>query len=253
MNPVQILPVNGLPEIREGDDLPRLLLDAMRESSIRLEEGDILVLAQKIVSKAEGRFVRLSEVSPSPDAIRIAERDGRDARMVEVVLRESNEVVAASERALIAEHRSGTVCAHAGVDRSNLTGDADLVLLLPADSDASAREIREALNRLAGSGPAVIIADTQGRAFRSGVVGVAIGCAGVEPVADLRHTKDRAGRPLEITQVAQADELAAAGSLAMGQAAESVPAVIVRGFCYRPGEEPATRLFRNKTEDLFRR
>ncbi|MEK6709853.1 MAG: coenzyme F420-0:L-glutamate ligase, partial [Nitrospinota bacterium] len=183
---------------------------------------------------------------------RIAGRDGRDARLVEVVLREANEVVAASERALIVEHRSGAVCAHGGVDRSNLAGEKDVVLLLPEDPDASARALREKIARAGGRRPAILIADTQGRAFRRGVVGVAIGCAGVEPVADLRGTPDRAGRPLDITQVAQADELAAAASAVMGQAAEGVPAVLVRGARYLPGEAPARTLFRPKGEDLFR-
>lgn len=252
MTPLQIFPLPGIPEVKTGDDLAALLLEALGRAGLEVQEGDILVLAQKIVSKAEGRFVRLASVTPSPEARRIAERDGRDARLVEVVLRESNEVVVASERALIVEHRSGAVCAHAGVDRSNLPGGEEAALLLPRDADASARALRESIARAAGARPAVIVADTQGRAFRRGVVGVAIGCVGVQPVADLRGMKDRAGRPLEITQVAQADELAAAASAVMGQAAEGVPAVLIRGARYLPGEEPACTLFRPKHEDLFR-
>ncbi len=252
MRPIQIVPLAGLPEVRPGDDLAALLLAALRGAGLRLEEGDLLVLAQKIVSKAEGRYLRLSEVEPSPEAAEIARRDGRDPRLVEAVLRESNEVIVASQRALIVEHRSGAVCAHGGVDRSNVAEGEDAVLLLPEDPDASARRLREALARESGVRPAILIADTQGRAFRRGVVGVAIGCAGVRPVVDLRGVRDRAGRPLEITQVAQADELAAAASLAMGQAAEGVPAVLIRGAPLRPGEEPARSLYRTKAEDLFR-
>ncbi|MEE9275419.1 MAG: coenzyme F420-0:L-glutamate ligase, partial [bacterium] len=251
---IEIIPLAGIPEVRPGDDLAEVIARALGEAGLRPDEGDILAVAQKIVSKAEDRFVRLSEVEPSPEALRIAERDGRDGRLVEVVLRESNEVVVASERALIVEHRSGAVCAHAGVDRSNVGGggDEDLVLLLPRDADASARKLREGLERLLGARPAVLIADTQGRAFRRGVAGAAIGCAGVEPVVDVRGERDREGRALEITQVAQADELAAAASLAMGQGAEGVPAVLIRNSNYRRGEAPATRLFRPKEEDLFR-
>lgn len=252
MKPLQVFPLPGIPEVKPGDDLAALLLQALQRAGLKIEEGDILALAQKIVSKAEGRYVRLAEVTPSPEARRIAERDGRDARLVEVVLREANEVVVASARAFIVEHRSGAVCAHGGVDRSNLPGGEEAVLLLPRDADASARALREALARAAGARPAVLITDTQGRAFRRGVVGVAIGCAGVQPVADLRGTRDRAGRPLEITQVAQADELAAAASAVMGQAAEGVPAVLIRGARCRPGEEPARTIFRPKAEDLFR-
>ena len=253
MNSIELAPIQGIPEVRPGDDLSELISSALAASNLHLTENDILAVAQKIVSKAEGRYVHLSGIEPSAEAVRIAKRDGRDARLVEVVLRESNEVVVASERALIVEHRSGAVCAHGGVDRSNLTGEEDVVLLLPEDADASARKLREELGRREGVHPAVLIVDTQGRAFRSGVVGVAIGCAGLEPVVDLRGASDRAGQPLEITQVAQADEVAAAASVVMGQAAEGIPAALIRGFSYHRGEGPATRLYRPKKEDLFRR
>ncbi|MBT3352957.1 MAG: coenzyme F420-0:L-glutamate ligase, partial [Nitrospinaceae bacterium] len=152
----------------------------------------------------------------------------------------------------IVEHRSGAVCAHGGVDHSNLAGDADQVLLLPEDADASARKMRKELEKKIGFPPAVLIVDTQGRAFRSGVVGVSIGCAGIEPLVDMRGELDRSGQRLEITQVAQADEIAAATSIIMGQGAESIPVVIVRGYAYHPGENSASRLFRKKEDDLFR-
>jgi coenzyme F420-0:L-glutamate ligase/coenzyme F420-1:gamma-L-glutamate ligase len=252
MTRIELIPIPGIPEVHPGDNLSDIIFSALTESNLQLLDSDILTVAQKIVSKAEGRFVRLSGIDPSPEAIQIAERDGRDARLVEVVLRESNEVVVASERALIVEHRSGAVCAHGGVDRSNIPGDEDTVLLLPEDADASAQTLRKELKKRTGACPAVLIVDTQGRAFRSGVVGVTIGSAGLKPVVDLRGTLDRSGRPLEITQLAQADEMAAAASLAMGQAAEGLPAVLIRGVSYVPGEEPAKRLFRSKQEDLFR-
>jgi coenzyme F420-0:L-glutamate ligase/coenzyme F420-1:gamma-L-glutamate ligase len=252
MNPVELIPIPGIPEVRPGDDLAELIARAAEGAGIEIQDSDILALAQKIVSKAEGRYVRLSEVEPSAEAAKIAGRDGRDARLVEVVLRESNEVISASKRALIVEHRSGAVCAHGGVDRSNLEGDEDTVLLLPEDADASARRIRGELEQRCGARPAVLIVDTQGRAFRSGVVGVAIGCAGIEPIADLRGERDRAGRRLEITLAAQADEAAAAASLVMGQAAEGIPAALIRGHAYLKGDGPASRLFRRKEDDLFR-
>ncbi len=252
MNRVEILPVAGLPEIREGDDTARLILEALARGGEQLRRGDVLVLAQKIVSKAEGRLLDLGQVRPSPEARAIAERDGRDPRLVEAVLRESNEVVVASERALIVEHKTGAVCAHAGIDRSNTGGGAERVLLLPDDPDRSARELHETIGRAAGVFVPVLIADTQGRAFRRGVTGVAIGCAGLEPLVDLRGTADRAGRRLEITVLAHADEIAAAASMVMGQDSQGVPAVVVRGLAYHPGDRPARTLYRAKDEDLFR-
>lgn len=252
MSPVELIPLPGMPEVRPGDDLAGLIASAAAMADIILADGDVIAIAQKIVSKAEGRYVRLSDVEPSAEAVEIANRDGRDARLVEAVLRESNEIVAASERALIVEHRSGAVCAHGGVDRSNLEGDEDTVLLLPEDSDASAKKIRGDLRQKTGAFPAVIIVDTQGRAFRSGVVGVCIGCAGLEPLVDLRGTRDRARRLLEITQVAQADEIAAAASIVMGQGAEGRPVAVIRGYEYHPGNNPASRLYRKKEDDLFR-
>jgi coenzyme F420-0:L-glutamate ligase/coenzyme F420-1:gamma-L-glutamate ligase len=252
MNSVELISLTRIPEVRPEDNLSEIVLSAAAESGLTFIKGDILALAQKIVSKAEGRYVRLSEVEPSKEATHIAERDGRDARLVEVVLRESNEIVVASDKALIVEHRSGAVCAHGGVDHSNLAGDEDYVLLLPEDADASARKIQSELKKKIDFPPAVLIVDTQGRAFRSGVVGVSIGCAGIEPLVDMRGELDRSGHRLEITQVAQADEIAAAASILMGQGAESIPAVIVRGYAYRPGGGPTSRLFRKKEDDLFR-
>lgn len=252
MKRVELIPVAGLPEIREGDPLASLILGALEAGGERIREGDALVLAQKIVSKAEGRLLDLNDVRPSREARAIARRDGRDPRLVEAVLRESNEVVAASERALITEHRTGAVCAHAGIDRSNVGGRADRALLLPRDPDLSARGLREEVRRAAGLLVPVLIADTQGRAFRRGVVGVAIGCAGLEPLADLRGVKDRAGRALEITILAHADEIAAAASLVMGQDSQGTPAVLIRGLRWHEGDRPASVLYRAKEEDLFR-
>ena len=252
MKTVEIIPVTGLPEIREGDALAPLILEAIEAGGAKIQNRDILVLAQKIVSKAEGRILDLKSVEPSQEALDIANRDGRDPRLVEAVLRESNEIVVASERALIVEHRTGAVCAHAGVDRSNVEGGEDEVLLLPRDADASARKLHEEIKHATGMFVPVLIADTQGRAFRRGVVGVAIGCAGLEPLVDLRGEKDRSGRMLEITILAHADEIAAAASMVMGQDKQGVPAVLIRGLEYHAGDRPAQALYRTKEEDLFR-
>lgn len=252
MKTVEIIPVTGLPEIREGDALAPLILEAIEAGGAKIQNRDILVLAQKIVSKAEGRILDLKSVEPSQEALDIANRDGRDPRLVEAVLRESNEIVVASERALIVEHRTGAVCAHAGVDRSNVEGGEDEVLLLPRDADASARKLHDEIKHATGMFVPVLIADTQGRAFRRGVVGVAIGCAGLEPLVDLRGEKDRSGRMLEITILAHADEIAAAASMVMGQDKQGVPAVLIRGLEYHAGDRPAQALYRTKEEDLFR-
>lgn len=252
MKRVELIPVPGLPEIREGDPLASLILEALEAGGEKIREGDVLVLAQKIVSKAEGRLLDLNAVRPSREALDIANRDGRDPRLVEAVLRESSEVVLASARALITEHRTGAVCAHAGIDRSNVGGDGSRALLLPRDPDLSARRLREEVRRAAGALVPVLIADTQGRAFRRGVVGVAIGCAGLESLADLRGREDRAGRPLEITILAHADEIAAAASLVMGQDSQGTPAVLIRGLRYHEGDRPARTLYRPREEDLFR-
>lgn len=252
MKNVEIIPVTGLPEIKEGDDLAPLILETLAASGVKIRDRDVLVLAQKIISKAEGRILDLKNVEPSPEAIDIANRDGRDPRLVEAVFRESNEIVVASERALIVEHRTGAVCAHAGIDRSNVEGDEDQVLLLPQDADLSARKLHEEIKNVTDAFVPVLIADTQGRAFRRGVVGVAIGCAGLDPLVDLRGEEDRSGRALEITILAHADEIAAAASLVMGQDKQGVPAVLIRGLDYHEGDAPARALYRTKEEDLFR-
>ena len=252
MKNVEIIPVAGLPEIKSGDAIAPLILEAIETGGAKIQDRDVLVLAQKIVSKSEGRILDLKSVEPSQEAIHIANRDGRDPRLVEAVLGESNEIVVASERALIVEHRTGAVCAHAGIDRSNLRGNEDEVLLLPRDADASARKLHEEIQSAANTFVPVLIADTQGRAFRRGVVGVAIGCAGLEPLVDLRGEKDRSGRVLEITILAHADEIAAAASMVMGQDKQGVPAVLIRGLAYHEGNAPASALYRTKEEDLFR-
>lgn len=253
MNKIEIIPITGISEILPNDNLFEKISNQMEKLGVSYMDTDILCVAQKIVSKAENRFVDLKEIVPSEEAIQIAQRDNRDSRLVEVVMRESNEIIVASEKALIVEHRTGMVCAHAGIDRSNLPGDEDVVLLLPKDADLSAKKIKEEVYKKEQVKIAVIVVDTQGRAFRRGVVGVSIGSSGIESLSDLRGKKDRSGRSLLITILAQVDEIAAAASSVMGQAGESIPAVIIRGMNYRKDDLPSSQLYRSKDEDLFRR
>src|SRR6267154_2910103 len=246
---VQLLPVTGLPEIREGDDLASLLFQAVRRQRIGLRHADILVVAQKIVSKAEGCVVRLSSVRPSARALQLAAARNKDPRLVEVILQESRRIVR-DDPVLIVETHHGFVCANGGVDHSNVPGD-DTVTVLPADPDCSARTLAADLRRLANKRVAVIISDTFGRPWRLGLTNVAIGAAGVPVLRDLRGTRDRYAKPLQATILAVADELAAAAGLLMGKS-EGIPAVVIRGFRYRPANERATSVIRPATEDLFR-
>jgi coenzyme F420-0:L-glutamate ligase/coenzyme F420-1:gamma-L-glutamate ligase len=246
--------LEGLPEIERGASLASLLMQAIGRSGLALQSGDVLVVAQKIISKAEGRLVALRDVAPSARAIDIARTVDKDPRFVELALRESREVVRAKRNVLIMEHRLGFVMANAGIDRSNIVlpdGEA-CALLLPEDPDRSADRLRAALREGSGADVAVIINDSFGRAWRNGVAGVAIGVSGIPALVDIRGKPDRQGRPLEVTQVAAADELAAAASLVMGQANESGPAVLVRGFPYAAREGSARELVRPRSEDLFR-
>jgi coenzyme F420-0:L-glutamate ligase/coenzyme F420-1:gamma-L-glutamate ligase len=246
---IELLPLPGLPEIRKEDDLSRRIVDAARQAQIAFEHGDVLVVAQKIVSKAEGRLVELSAIKPSRQASRLGAKLNKDPRLVEVILSESRRIVR-SDPVLIVETHHGFVCANAGVDQSNVPGD-DVVSLLPRDPDRTARRLAAALRKRSGKRVAVIISDTFGRPWRLGLTNVAIGAAGVPALLDLRGTRDLLGKPLHATILAVADELAAAAGLAMGKAA-GIPAVIVRGYRYRPTLDPAARIIRPAKEDLFR-
>jgi coenzyme F420-0:L-glutamate ligase/coenzyme F420-1:gamma-L-glutamate ligase len=242
-----VIPLEGLPELAEGDDLG-LLLHAAAERGGGLEDGDVVVVAQKAVSKVEGRLVRLTEVVPSTRAIELAGPDG-DPRQIEVILRESAEVVRSRPPLVIARTRHGFVCASAGVDASNAPGD-DTVVLLPLDPDASARRLRERLVSLAGVDVGVIVSDSFGRAWRQGTTDVALGVAGIVPLRDLRGTTDAHGHELRTTQIALADELAGAAELVLGKARQ-VPAAIVRGVDAR-GDGSGAELVMERDRDLFR-
>jgi coenzyme F420-0:L-glutamate ligase/coenzyme F420-1:gamma-L-glutamate ligase len=245
--------LTGLPLIRAGDDLVALILGECSAAGEKLCDGDILVLAQKIVSKAEGRVVDLASVTPSAAALELAQSSNKDPRLFEVILTESNEVIRQREGALIVENRLGVVLANAGVDMSNVDQDGgDAVLLLPEDPDRSCALLREGIKQRAEVDVGVMINDSLGRAFRNGTAGAALGVAGVPTLVDLSGTPDLFGQPLRVTQVAIADELAAAASLLMGQANEGRPVVLVRGFQCHAAPGKGQDLIRVKEQDLFR-
>ena len=258
-----LTPLQHIPLIRHGDNLADIVVRALQENGVSLEENDILVFAQKIVSKAEGRAINLGTVMPSARALDLAEKTEKDARLVELILQESNEVLRIRTGTIIVEHKLGFVCANAGIDHSNVNPtfppaerlgvtEEEWVLLLPKQPDHSAELIRAAIQSRTRKQIGILIIDSHGRAWRNGTVGVAIGMAGVPGLQDLRGKPDLFGFTLRITQVGVADELAAAASLVMGQAAEGTPIVHVRGFPYPLREGLLKELLRPKEQDLFR-
>lgn len=246
---IRIVGLTGIPEIKAGDDLPSLIIAAARRMSFEIKDHDVFVIAQKIVSKAEGRTVRLDSIIPSEIAADWAARYDKDPRMVEVVLRESKRIVRMDRGVVISETRHGFVCANAGVDASNVADD--VVTLLPADADESARRIQTALEREFNRRAAVIISDTFGRPWREGITNVAIGVAGIAPLIDYRGQRDLHGRPLRVTVIAVADELASAAELVMQKTA-GVPVAVIRGFDYHARRSSSRELVRPPENDLFR-
>ncbi|WP_119067209.1 coenzyme F420-0:L-glutamate ligase [Rubrobacter indicoceani] len=245
---IHILPVARMPEVRPGDDLNEAILNSAGND---LRDGDILIVTHKVISKAEGRLVALADVEPSPFARDFAARNGKDARQVEVVLRESKRIVRMVGGLIIAETRHGFICANAGVDASNVPGN-DTVCLLPEDPDASARRILAAVkDRLGLSRVAVIATDSFGRPWRAGITNIAVGVAGISPLTDYRGGKDPHGYDLEASVLAVADELAAASELVMNKV-DAVPAAIVRGYPFKAAEGSATELVMPPERDLFR-
>ena len=246
--------ITGIPLIRQGDDLADIILNTLLESQIELQNNDILVIAQKIVSKAEGRMVDLATVTPSQRAVELAEQTEKDARLIELILQESNEVLRTRPGTIIVEHKLGFVCANAGIDHSNVleTNDEEWVLLLPQNPDLSSRKMRDEIQSKTGKRIGILIIDSHGRAWRNGTVGIAIGVSGLPALQDMRGEPDLFGNELRITQVGVADELAAAASLMMGQAAEGIPVVHVRGFPYPLREGSLKELLRPKEQDMFR-
>ncbi len=248
-NPLTIFPVGGLPEIGPGDDLPAIICRVLDDQSLAPEDGDVLVVAQKIVSKAENSRVSLQSVVPSPFALGWAEKWDRDPRLIELVLRESRRIIRMERGVIITETRHGFVCANAGIDLSN-SGEDEMAILLPEDSDRSAEEIRRAVRVHTGRDTAVIVADSFGRPWRSGLTQVALGVAGLAPLIDLRGEPDGDGRPLHVTIIAVADELASAAELVCGKSAR-MPAAIVRGYG-ASGRGSGKDLLRPPDMDMFR-
>ncbi|CAN5149304.1 coenzyme F420-0:L-glutamate ligase [soil metagenome] len=247
---IQVIPVHGLPEVRPGDDLAVLLLEAVAAAGERLLAGDVLAVAQKVVSKAEGRVVHLADVVPGERARRMAAESGKDARLLEVVLGETRKVVRWNTRVLISETHHGFVCANAGVDRSN-AGEPDAAVLLPVDPDRSADRLRARLRETTGADVPVIITDTFGRAWREGHANVAIGIAGLPALRRYVGEVDPHGYELRVTEIALADEIAAASELVMGKL-DRCPAAIVRGLRLTPSSETARDYVRSEERDLFR-
>ena len=262
-----VTPLNDIPLIRQSDDLADIIIHSLEHSNLTLEDNDIFVLAQKVVSKAEGRIVNLESVSPSPRALELATQIEKDARLIELILRESKSVVRTRPGTIIVEHKLGFICANAGIDHSNVAPlplapnslhlggqnvGGEYVLLLPENPDQSASNLRAKIEEATGKKIGVMIIDSHGRAWRIGTEGVCIGLSGIPGVIDERGWQDLFGYTLRITVVGVADELAAAASLVMGQAAEGTPIVHVRGFPYPLRESSLKELIRPKEQDLFR-
>ena len=252
MDTVEIIAVENLPLIKKGDNLAKLICNAAEKQNSPIQKKDVVVITHVAVSKAEGNVVNLDDVSPSERAKEVAKQTGKDPELVEVVLRETKEIVRIGPNSIITETKNGTVCANAGVDRSNVEGERNVVLL-PKNPDVSAQKIRQEIKKLTGCDVAVIVSDTHGRPFRMGEINVAMGIAGIKPIRDRRGEKDLFGYVLRIKQTSVADELASAAELVIGQANEGIPVAIIRGYNYQVTENAsAAELSRPKEKDLFR-
>lgn len=248
---VKVIAVRGIPIVKVGDNIAKLICEAAEKQGTPIEDGDIIVISHIIVSRAEGNIIDLDKVEPSPFAIQLAKELNKDPALVEVVLRDSRGIVRMGDGKLITKTRHGFICANSGVDKSNVPGEKT-VALLPKDPDYSARRIREEIRRITGKDVAVIISDTHGRPLREGEINIAIGVAGIKPIRDRRGEKDLFGYTLRVKRTAIADELASAAELVMGQADEAVPVAIIRGYNYPKSDEAkATELIRPREKDLF--
>ncbi len=247
---LELTALEGFPLIKPGESLLPAVLRALEQNGIELQSGDILVFAQKIVSKSENRFARLSETKASPEAEEIAKSCDKDPRMVQLILNESDQVIRATRGVLIVRHKLGHVMANAGLDQSNIGKDEDFFLLLPEDPDLSARQLQSALKKATGVSIGIVICDSFGRPWRMGTTGVCIGCAGISPVRDQRGEQDLFGKVLQVTMPAKGDEIAAAASLIMGEASEGTPIVHLRGLD-NGGDGQTSDLIRPLEEDLF--
>lgn len=249
-------PLCGIPLIKKGDDIAKILLRVLPENHISLQDSDVLVITQKIISKSEGRQVQLSSIQPTERALELAKISTKDPRLIELILRESKEILRINQNHIIVEHRLGFICANAGIDHSNVCAEdkscLETYLLLPVDPERSAKKIRNYFLEKTGKKIGILVIDSHGRAWRNGIIGTAIGLAGIPALVDLRGKEDLFGYKLRITLVAAADELAGAASLVMGQSDEKIPVVHVRGFPYKLRESTIRELFRDKEKDLFR-
>jgi len=246
---MKVIPVHLKGDVRANSNLACLILSSIRNEKQQLNNNDVLVVAHKIVSKAEGRIIDLATVKPSKRAIKIAKKHGKDPRIVELILHESRKIEKMERGIIITETKHGFVCANAGIDKSNVYGDR--VALLPANPDRSAERIRQTIKKRTGKDVAVIISDTFGRPFREGQVNVAIGISGLRPFKDYRGSKDMFGKELKVTKIAVADEMASAAELVMGKA-DRIPIAIIRGFIYENKQGSAKELIRKRKKDLFR-
>jgi coenzyme F420-0:L-glutamate ligase / coenzyme F420-1:gamma-L-glutamate ligase len=253
---VSVLALPGIPLIAAGDDLSAVIVAALDAAAIRLQDGDVVCVAQKIVSKAEGRLVKLSTVTAGPEAVALARETDKDPRLVQLVLDESTEVVRKKPGVLIVRHRLGLVGAHAGIDQSNIEHgegiEGEFALLLPEDPDASARSLRDALERVSGRRLGVVITDSSNRPWRLGTIGAAIGCSGIRALDDRRGGTDLFGRELKVTLINRADSLATMATLVMGETTERTPVALVRGLPPDDVDEPARGMIRPLEEDMFR-
>ena len=254
MKNLELLAIENIPLIEPGDDLVSILIQTIKEEKIKLRRGDILVIAQKVVSKSENRYAFLNDVTPSSEAIRIAKNSDKDPKLVQLILNESIKVIRQGRGVIVVENKLGFIHANAGIDKSNIESDTDnpKVLLLPKDPDNSALKIKEEIFRQTELKVGIIINDSSGRAWRKGIVGIAIGSSGVEVLLNLRGQKDLYGNALEITEVGRVDEIASAASLLMGQANEGLPVIIVRGIPETSKVNNVKSILRDKSEDLFR-
>src|SRR5438094_6775696 len=248
---LSIIPVKGIPMIDSGDNIGEIIVASLKKQGEEFQEGDVTIVSQKVVSKAEGRVVNLSRVTPSPFASFVAKESNKDPRQVEVILRETRKIIRMKAGHLITETRHGFICANAGVDASNVAKGKDAVTLLPLDPDASAERIGTTIRKLTGKDVPVIITDTFGRAWRIGQVNFAIGISGMKPIHDYRGTKDMYRQTLQVTEIAVADELASAAELVMNKA-DRVPVAIVRGYRAPRGRGRVKDLIRPEEFDLFR-
>ncbi|MBT3626517.1 MAG: coenzyme F420-0:L-glutamate ligase [Rhodospirillaceae bacterium] len=253
-NRLELIALPDIPLVHPGDDLPDLIAAGLERAGAELQDGDVLVIAQKIVSKSEDRYADLDDVEPSARAVELGEKTDKDPRLVELILSESREVLRYRPGVLIVAHRLGYVLANAGIDSSNVApqNDGQRVLLLPVDPDGSCTRLRAAMKKRFGKNAAIVISDSVGRAWRVGTVGIALGAAGLESVLDLRGQSDLYGRPLAVSIVGLGDELAAAASILQGQGDEGLPVVLIRGLDRSTNQGNGSTLVRNEEEDLFR-